>query len=197
MFQSTLPTRGSDFYGKPFVLLPWVSIHAPHEGERPLEIYSHLSAQKGFNPRSPRGGATRFCHYREVSYGVSIHAPHEGERRGRTMTQYADADVSIHAPHEGERRCIFCGFGCHHDVSIHAPHEGERPCPILPFAALYRFQSTLPTRGSDVPYCSIYGEIQEFQSTLPTRGSDISFAMRAKQRRMSFNPRSPRGGATI
>ena len=86
---------------------------------------------------------------------------------------------------------------CTEDVSIHAPHEGERPCPILPFAALYRFQSTLPTRGSDVPYCSIYGEIQEFQSTLPTRGSDISFAMRAKQRRMSFNPRSPRGGATI
>ena len=138
MFQSTLPTRGSDFYGKPFVLLPWVSIHAPHEGERPLEIYSHLSAQKGFNPRSPRGGATRFCHYREVSYGVSIHAPHEGERRGRTMTQYADADVSIHAPHEGERRQKF----------------------LWPNVA-YKFQSTLPTRGSDafVPCADCYGGV--------------------------------------
>ena len=194
MFQSTLPTRGSDFYGKPFVLLPWVSIHAPHEGERPLEIYSHLSAQKGFNPRSPRGGATRFCHYREVSYGVSIHAPHEGERRGRTMTQYADADVSIHAPHEGERRQKFlwpnvaykfqstlptrgsdafvpCA-DCYGGVSIHAPHEGERRilCSFLVLCTW--FQSTLPTRGSDHAVTTLCTLISKFQSTLPTRGSD-------------------------
>ena len=148
LFQSTLPTRGSDFYGKPFVLLPWVSIHAPHEGERPLEIYSHLSAQKGFNPRSPRGGATRFCHYREVSYGVSIHAPHEGERRvcamcrllrrsfnprsprgGATHTVLLSCSlylVSIHAPHEGERHAVTYTPQTLTVVSIHAPHEGER-----------------------------------------------------------------------
>ena len=36
MFQSTLPTRGSDWtFWDIYTLLATVSIHAPHEGERP------------------------------------------------------------------------------------------------------------------------------------------------------------------
>ena len=35
-----------------------------------------------FNPRSPRGGATRrHCLAYQVNAPISIHAPHEGERR--------------------------------------------------------------------------------------------------------------------
>ena len=59
MFQSTLPTRGSDVLEHDSNDLKRfdVSIHAPHEGERrPLLLYIW--------------GDTR----------VSIHAPHEGER---------------------------------------------------------------------------------------------------------------------
>ena len=58
-FQSTLPTRGSDFciFQRQHIAVD-VSIHAPHEGERlafGLQIHCGLA---GFNPRSPRGGAT-------------------------------------------------------------------------------------------------------------------------------------------
>ena len=56
-----------------------VSIHAPHEGER-LNINFTSFIQFGFNPRSPRGGATWKKYKNVQEYVVSIHAPHEGER---------------------------------------------------------------------------------------------------------------------
>ena len=77
-FQSTLPTRGSDFTATADVKWLSISIHAPHEGERRLidascykryisihaphegERHSWSSAWvfcRYFNPRSPRGGA--------------------------------------------------------------------------------------------------------------------------------------------
>ena len=57
-FQSTLPTRGSD-YGHIYrhAIAAGISIHAPHEGERPQ----------------------RAC-FKGQAAGISIHAPHEGER---------------------------------------------------------------------------------------------------------------------
>ena len=103
-FQSTLPTRGSDDVPH-FALgeaVP-ISIHAPHEGERPappVDIndlaanFNPRSPRGGatwarlqgtihrryFNPRSPRGGATKFAQAVATGFYISIHAPHEGER---------------------------------------------------------------------------------------------------------------------
>ena len=58
LFQSTLPTRGSDRYNPPRQRTSFdVSIHAPHEGERPFWSSRALCCLR-FNPRSPRGGAT-------------------------------------------------------------------------------------------------------------------------------------------
>ena len=59
-------------------------------------------------------------------------------------------------------------------VSIHAPHEGER-------------------RRWALIRCGVVG----FQSTLPTRGSDGTVATVAEAAKKCFNPRSPRGGATL
>ena len=194
-----------------------VSIHAPHEGERRRcfsrryrsrrfqstlptrgsDIFKLLSSSKssGFNPRSPRGGATLSLFLYPQQLLVSIHAPHEGERHGHTL----DELISKY-------------------VSIHAPHEGERPFFNRSNTKSAEFQSTLPTRGSD-GIC-LGGEnfaisfnprsprggatistfkpfaIVMFQSTLPTRGSDyVDFPSTTPL--SSFNPRSPRGGATI
>ena len=36
LFQSTLPTRGSDTMVKRLAATDMISIHAPHEGERPV-----------------------------------------------------------------------------------------------------------------------------------------------------------------
>ena len=85
LFQSTLPTRGSDVRDKCRGGIPCrISIHAPHEGER-LFLLPHSSPFCfNFNPRSPRGGATgqRKVALR-ITLLISIHAPHEGERRVR------------------------------------------------------------------------------------------------------------------
>ena len=64
MFQSTLPTRGSDPFFPPFgAARSDVSIHAPHEGERLLLPVAAVGIDLRFNPRSPRGGATYIlCH---------------------------------------------------------------------------------------------------------------------------------------
>ena len=57
-FQSTLPTRGSDFaHANIDRSIVGISIHAPHEGER---LYRLI----------------RRC----IGTNISIHAPHEGER---------------------------------------------------------------------------------------------------------------------
>ena len=194
LFQSTLPTRGSD------------------PGHRTASLWSGY-----FNPRSPRGGATRRTRVFYAVSIISIHAPHEGERQVRhgskrraggfqstLPTRGSDADcqcdplhlsISIHAPHEGERRDSAATYSPESCISIHAPHEGERQRPRIPcgknahfnprsprggatigrgFRHIYvgQFQSTLPTRGSDPPPIMAKSTIRAFQSTLPTRGSD-------------------------
>ena len=104
-----------------------VSIHAPHEGERPDGHAPAETRGGSFNPRSPRGGATWSwgCVYGRK--GVSIHAPHEGERLILLRDGQVFRGVSIHAPHEGERRIDSAQSWHDMIVSIHAPHEGERP----------------------------------------------------------------------
>ena len=84
-------------------------------------------ARMHFNPRSPRGGATKLC-----------------------RTVYAAVPISIHAPHEGERRCGSSQARRRGAISIHAPHEGERLSAQRYLGHANAFQSTLPTRGSDV-----------------------------------------------
>ena len=58
-------------------------------------------------------------------------------------------------------------------ISIHAPHEGERLSLSLNRQRCTPFQSTLPTRGSD--------RCRDLHPANPDH----------------FNPRSPRGGATV
>ena len=174
-----------------------------------------------FNPRSPRGGATYGVTCDDGAFGISIHAPHEGERRpghrtaslwsgyfnprsprGGATTSPVDAycsidifqstlptrgsdshRISLHRPWtyfnprspRGGATVIGGGLPVGRIIiSIHAPHEGERQ---------YRHSQN--------------AHIMLFQSTLPTRGSDYQSARRRVRQRQNFNPRSPRGGATI
>ena len=172
-FQSTLPTRGSDrralrsscasAHFNPrsprggatcAVYHPCtqarISIHAPHEGERPDGHAPAETRGGNFNPRSPRGGATdkgrqyrpkgefqstlptmgsdlRRGRGRRGGQSISIHAPHEGERPVVTGLSTEALQISIHAPHEGERPAEQPAPEPTAEISIHAPHEGERP----------------------------------------------------------------------
>ena len=193
-FQSTLPTRGSDRDKCRGGVPCRISIHAPHEGERQehknikivqVRFQSTLPTRgsdiffiimqshfQHFNPRSPRGGATTSCTYNIGTVGYFNPRSPRGGATEREEANARAAQISIHAPHEGER-------GNHHGglataaISIHAPHEGERHDPPSRIRLDKRFQSTLPTRGSDL-----------------IRGVVIYHVP-------YFNPRSPRGGATL
>ena len=57
-FQSTHPTRGCDCIPGKLEELKKISIHAPHEGVRPCHS-KHICKMSNFNPRTPRGGATK------------------------------------------------------------------------------------------------------------------------------------------
>ena len=127
IFQSTLPTRGSDNILHVTKQLNSISIHAPHEGERLNGIFYlaifrgfqstlptrgsdaaadwALVRQPHFNPRSPRGGATWMRH------GVAA----KSKRFQSTL------------PTRGSDRALMTAI-------------------LLAMA----FQSTLPTRGSDL-----------------------------------------------
>ena len=107
-FQSTLPTRGSDTAPAKKEKQGYISIHAPHEGERQQQncqaafeqLFQSTLPTRGsdnlyianksttiyFNPRSPRGGATTNQRHMKRFYFISIHAPHEGERRAARYT---------------------------------------------------------------------------------------------------------------
>ena len=67
-------------------------------------------------------------------------------------------------------RCYDSGI---FSISIHAPREGER------------------RKGKDVLF-----NFAIFQSTLPARGSDLHNTT-VNRPTINFNPRSPRGGATV
>ena len=126
-FQSTLPTRGSDArlrmargrieaisihaphegerQARIALRMPAgdISIHAPHEGERPPPRKSVGAAYMHFNPRSPRGGATRHA---DQQRKTALYFNPRSPRGGATVASApvaAEEPISIHAPHEGER----------------------------------------------------------------------------------------------
>ena len=177
-FQSTLPTRGSDGRIPPkcwpslkhfnprsprggatgsrcvgrFGLS--ISIHAPHEGERPVRAWVVCGRCGHFNPRSPRGGATDAASaLMDKSKVFQSTLPTRGSDVGVSQAAVGRW-ISIHAPHEGERRNSRQPPPRQRGISIHAPHEGERHCVLRLTGLCKPFQSTLPTRGSDdsVPF---------------------------------------------
>ena len=125
-FQSTLPTRGSDIYRGCMVIMACVSIHAPHEGERPRAITPAV-AIKTFQSTLPTRGSDAMpdCVWRAGALFQST-LPTRGSDASLSCGKLAMTAVSIHAPHEGERRYLPQGSGEGKKVSIHAPHEGER-----------------------------------------------------------------------
>ena len=126
---------------------------------------------------------------------VSIHAPHEGERLGESSGRESSSGVSIHAPHEGERPNILPNPTTTAYVSIHAPHEGERHDAQKLMFGVTEFQSTLPTRGSDLDFAVIARAENQVSIHAPHEGERPLFIFGGVSNQ-SFNPRSPRGGAT-
>ena len=131
-----------------------------------------------------------------------------------------NALISIHAPHEGERRLSTISYYFLTEFQSTLPTRGSDDKLLVHVRLCLEFQSTLPTRGSDFTMFAYPAVYCIFQSTLPTRGSDVlrcgilpsspRISIHAphegerpdNHKRESvygthFNPRSPRGGATL
>ena len=80
-------------------------------------------------------------------------------------------------------------------ISIHAPHEGERHNAEDSRSMGGTFQSTLPTRGSDA-WRKNKTVLQHISIHAPHEGERLDTSTATPLRR-DFNPRSPRGGATV
>ena len=173
-----------------------ISIHAPHEGERRIPCDNPL-----------------------IISWISIHAPHEGERRKFYVRGFNRFSFQSTLPTRGSGRTgatSAAGISAFQStlptrgsdgvrprlslliraISIHAPHEGERPLCFRPHRTVSIFQSTLPTRGSDAPGAR-GGQPPPISIHAPHEGERHSLASFQIFVPSDFNPRSPRGGATI
>ena len=193
-FQSTLPTRGSDGQGAAIPPQRRISIHAPHEGERPSARARTTRRTKHFNPRSPRGGATRGDGAIDRSATNFNPRSPRGGATGRTArTRTHGGNFNPRSPRGGATRRVCTMRAAKLYFNPRSPRGGATAQLVSQFAR-HGFQSTLPTRGSDPSGLPAFGlqiyfnprsprggatrilykieAAQEFQSTLPTRGSD-------------------------
>ncbi len=152
LFQSTLPTRGSDaLYASCRRWRSSFQSTLPTRGSDLLRS-ARWCTLRHFNPRSPRGGATDIQYKRQRRIPISIHAPHEGERLGGSKSMGKKVKISIHAPHEGERRTSAHGASAHNsNFNPRSPRGGATAQTAPQLRCDRKFQSTLPTRGSDGP----------------------------------------------
>ena len=149
-----------------------ISIHAPHEGERP-HLRTSLPSSSQFQSTLPTRGSDLTI----VANTIAI------------------VIISIHAPHEGERRLTLTGQAGTTYFNPRSPRGGATENGLYVFAVCANFNPRSPRGGAtDSPRdCE---PVIIFQSTLPTRGSD-SHGNRACSACWYFNPRSPSWGAWI
>ena len=102
-FQSTLPTRGSDAVVQGINAIPNLfQSTLPTRGSDSLNRQA-LSLFRYFNPRSPRGGATfNPCTPCDLNAFQST-LPTRGSDHRHSFEIDDHTHISIHAPHEGER----------------------------------------------------------------------------------------------
>ncbi len=159
-FQSTLPTRGSDSIcwsllvpldsfnprsprggATSFSLseadIKSVSIHAPHEGERPNVTDWDIIRWGRFNPRSPRGGATfqGLCLFAGIRCSFNPRSPRGGATQGYIKGLIRADMFQSTLPTRGSDVDVSDLLSMTREVSIHAPHEGERRRLLLTSAA--------------------------------------------------------------
>ena len=194
-FQSTLPARGSDrpTEGRQAFLLNF-NPRSPRGGATDTTP-DRDRASDHFNPRSPRGGATNYTFLKCKEDYISIHAPREGERQFAKFVRTVFTQFQSTLPARGSDSFAFSRSrriqyfnprsprggatngnvisDTYATISIHAPREGERPSGRLLWSDAQPISIHAPREGE-------------------RQHSFIIFFYT-----FNFNPRSPRGGATV
>ena len=173
-----------------------VSIHAPREGERPpRRVYPRRGAWC-FNPRSPRGGATRhgIRTWRDSCKFQSTLPARGSDTVYPTCKGKENICFNPRSPRGGATPFSASILDSGISFNPRSPRGGATCRRWKRRIKSHMFQSTLPARGSDPraipsnaraavsihapregerPYtCSGSAARRKFQSTLPARGSD-------------------------
>ena len=149
-----------------------VSIHAPHEGERPSHSYMTV-AELSFNPRSPRGGATSDMEWWLMQEGVSIHAPHEGERHpSAQMCRSRILCFNPRSPRGGAT--LTCAGNKYRTISFNprSPRGGATIARLPPLGMAYSFNPRSPRGGATAEKCICMQHFREFTEYYPLRHGD-------------------------
>ena len=197
LFQSTLPTMGSDRTDtRPPRRGEGISIHAPHEGERPFPFLVLPFSIFDFNPRSPRGGATRFMFLREYCMKFQSTLPTRGSDAEPSPPWWRRQKFQSTLPTRGsDRPASQARFRlCH--FNPRSPRGGATVLDLVYISFATTFQSTLPTRGSDDVAPVVHGR-KIISIHAPHEGERPALCPPRRPRPRHFNPRSPRGGATL
>ena len=127
LFQSTLPTRGSDPLQQRIRRCSVISIHAPHEGERLSGTRRSCLALTFQSTLPTRGSDKTFCRPSPARSGFQSTLPTRGSDvipspqfrpRSRFQSTLPTRGSDMDAARRGSKEQA---------ISIHAPHEGERP----------------------------------------------------------------------
>ena len=168
VFQSTRPMRGATTPSVSPVIVPLISIHAPHAGRDRIPIMI-LSSRLLFQSTRPMRGATKLLPNFQRQRLISIHAPHAGRDRhgshGNDNARYfnprAPCGARLDAP-QVEAPVV--------QISIHAPHAGRDRCNPGGITTVHNFNPRAPCGARHGRYCS-YPHESKFQSTRPMRGA--------------------------
>ena len=153
LFQSTLPTRGSDI----------------HKQEL-------LKLKKDFNPRSPRGGATAFHSTALPCYcGFNPRSPRGGATIVKNFIIANQTMFQSTLPTRGSDNICASQNDVKHGFNPRSPRGGATTF-WRAYRIQYGFQSTLPTRGSDNSIVQIIHIIQRFNPRSPRGGATLIIA---------------------
>ena len=195
LFQHTLPVRGSDF--KDYLEeqeLAQFQHTLPVRGSDICHILSSLRLQ--FQHTLPVRGSDRNTHKWVFSYSVSTHAPRAGERLDIILSlSIFSNSFNTRSPCGGATRGPRYACAPHSSFNTRSPCGGATCSSSCADTYRLRFQHTLPVRGSDLSGSKAWRRREAFQHTLPVRGSD-AIGRGQSPRGLSFNTRSPCGGAT-
>ena len=167
-FLSTSPARGTTRAYGPAKHVFSISIHVPREGDD-VQRVPHLSWEKNFYPRPPRGGRLLALQCGFL-YGDFYPRPPRGGRQAGVHHQRRTQAISIHVPREGDDALGLRG--------------------VLPVSL---FLSTSPARGTTGTRRADQVGQSVFLSTSPARGTTTGLAWGTANLRY-FYPRPPRGG---
>ena len=126
-----------------------VSIHAPHEGERPRGENIKIGGQMFQSTLPTRGSDVKAVQDGKPTEWFQSTLPTRGSDRDCVYARPIKKLFQSTLPTRGSDGLQSPPSASKGRVSIHAPHEGERLICTANTSKRVEFQSTLPTRGSD------------------------------------------------